>query len=124
MGKKKSILLIEREINLINGLRSILEKEGYEIISAYEYYNLKGLPQGQKPDLAIIDIAIPKEMGLNILRKTKEVFPKLPIIAMSVYSKSFSKKELARLGAEEFIAKPFDVGYLKERIAKLIEDKN
>lgn len=116
-------MLIEREINLINGLRSILEKEGYEIISAYEYYNLKGLPQGQKLDLAIIDIAIPKEMGLNILRKTKEVFPKLPIIAMSVYSKSFSKKELARLGAEEFIAKPFDVEYLKERIAKLIGNK-
>ena len=123
MTKKKTILIIEQETNLINGLKSILEKGDYEVVSIFNYYFLGELFKDKAPDLAIININIPKELGLNILRKTKETFPSLPIIAMSVYSNSFSKKELNRLGADDFIAKPFDVKYLKERIEVLIGKK-
>jgi DNA-binding response OmpR family regulator len=123
MTKKKTILIIEQETNLANGLRSILEKEGYEVISTFNSYCLNELFKDKAPDLAIININIPKELGLNILRKTKETFPSLPIIAMSVYSHSFTKKELNRLGADDFIAKPFDVKYLKGHIEELIGKK-
>lgn len=123
MTKKRTILIIEQETNLANGLKSILEKEGYEVVSTFNYYLLSELFKDRAPDLAIININIPKELGLNILRKTKETFPSLPIIAMSVYSHSFSKKELSRLGADDFVAKPFEVGHLKERIEELINHK-
>lgn len=121
--RKKIILVIEQEINLANGLKSILEKEGYEVVSVFGSYHLKELFQSQKPDLAIIDLYIPRPLGLNILRKTKGLSPRLPIIAMTVYTNSFNKRELSRLGADDFIAKPFDVRYLKERIEALIGRK-
>jgi DNA-binding response OmpR family regulator len=79
----------------------------------------KELCQDAMPDLAIININVTKAFGFNILRKTKETFPKLPIIAVSVCGNSFSRNELDRLGADDFIAKPFDVNYLKSRIEKL-----
>ena len=120
MNKPKTILIIEQEVNVANGLKSILEKDGYKVISAFGYYYIKGLLKNKEPDLAIININIPKELGLNILRRTKESFPRLPIIAMSVYSNSFSKKELERLGADDFIAKPFDIKCFKKRIEELI----
>lgn len=124
MNQKKTILIIEQESNVANGLKRILEKEGYNVVSLYSTHYLKELCQDAIPDLAIININVPKEFGLNILRKTKETFPKLPIVAVSIYSTSFSKNEVARLGADDFIAKPFDVDYLKKRIEKLVGANN
>lgn len=120
MNRKKTILILEQEYNVANGLKSILVKEGYNAVLRYNYYHIKEFFQKQKPDLVIINISVSKEFGLNILRKTKKSFPALPIIAMSVYSNSLSRNELARFGADDFIAKPFDVEYLKSRIEELV----
>lgn len=123
MTRNKTILIIEREINLTNGLKSILEKEGYKVVPVYSQHYLEEQFRHQPPDLAIIDINIPKEIGLNILRKMKEYLPSLPIIAMTVYSNSLNRKEIERLGASDFIAKPFDVEYLKKKIEELSESR-
>jgi len=123
MENKKTILIIEQDTNIANGLKSILEKEDYAVESVFNYYHFKELCKDNKPDLAIINIYIPKEVGLNILHKIKESFPKLPIIAMSIYSNSFTKKELSRLGADDFIAKPFDMKYVTEKVEELILHK-
>jgi len=118
--KKKTILIIGQETNLANGLKAILEKENYQAVSAYSPYAIKDILEDKKPDLVIINIGVPKELGLNILRKTKENFPCAPIIVMSVYSRSFSDRELKRIGADDFFAKPFDIKFLKKRIPELI----
>jgi DNA-binding NtrC family response regulator len=119
MNQKKTILIIEQDGNFANGLKRILEKEGYNAVSLYSSHYIRELCQDGIPALAIINISVSKEFGLNILRRTKETFPKLPIVAVSVYSNSFSRSELARLGVDDFIAKPFDVNYLKRQIEKL-----
>ena len=123
MTRKKTILIIGQELNIANGLKAILKKEDYQAFSTYSYYAIKDILEDKEPDLVIINIGIPKELGLNILRKTKESFPCAPILVMSVYGSSFSSKELKRLGADDFIAKPFDVKYLKEKIEELVEHK-
>src|SRR3989338_5886130 len=96
-------------------------KEDYSVVSAYTSRYLKEIFKENVPDLAIININLPKEFGLNILRKTKELFPKIPVIAMSVNSNSLSANELKRLGASEFITKPFDVEGLKSKIGRLFK---
>jgi two-component system NtrC family response regulator len=123
MDAKKTILIIEQECNLVNGLRRMLEKEGYDVVSIFNHYHLEEIFCDKKPDLAIINISSPKEFGLNILRKTKEAFPSLPIIAMTVYTNTLNRRELNRLGASDFIGKPFDVECLKGRIEELIDNK-
>ena len=124
MVRNRTILVIEQETSIAAGLKSILEKEGYSVISTYNSQRLKEVSSDGKPDLAIIDIKLPREFGLNILRKIKELFPKMPIIAMSVYSNSLSVNELRRLGASEFITKPFDVERLKAKIGQLLKRKS
>ena len=123
MVEKKTILIIEQECNLVNGLRRMLEKEGYCVVSIFNHYHLKEMFNDKKPDLAMININSPKEFGLNILRKTKETFPSLPIIAMTVYTNTLNRKEVNRLGASDFIGKPFDMEDLNKRIGKLIDNK-
>jgi len=124
MVRDRTILVIEQETNIAEGLKSILEKEGYSVVSAYTSRHLKEIFKEHGPDLTIININLPKEFGLNILRKTKELFPKIPVIAMSVHSNSLSANELKRMGASEFITKPFDVESLKSKIGKLLKRKD
>lgn len=119
-GAGKAILVIEQEANIGKGIKSILEKEGYFVVLTCSAYHLKEIFLETKPDLAIISISLPREPGLNVLRKVKELFPKIPVIAMSVYSNSLNANELKRFGASEFIAKPFDVERLKLKISRLI----
>jgi len=119
MVRNRTILLVDQETSIAEGLKSILEKEGYSVISVYTSRHLKEIFRERGPDLAIININLPKKFGLNILRKTKELFPKIPLIAMSGYSNSLSANELKRLGASEFITKPFNVESLKSKIGQL-----
>lgn len=121
MVRNRTILVIEQEINIAERLKSLLEKEDYLVISAYTSRHLKEIFKDHGPDLAIININLPKAFGLNILRKTKELFPKIPVIAMSVSSNSLSANELKRLGANEFITKPFDAERLKSKIGQLLK---
>lgn len=121
MVRNRTILVIEQETNIAERLKSLLEKEGYLVISAYTSRHLKEIFKDHGPDLAIININLPKVFGLNILRKTKELFPKTPVIAMSVSSNSLSANELKRLGASEFITKPFDAERLKSKIGQLLK---
>jgi len=121
MVRNRTILIIEQEPNIAEGLKSTLEKEGYSVVSTYSSKYLKETLSGRSPDLAIININLPKEFGLNILRKAKELFPKIPVIAMSAYSNSLSANELKRLGASEFITKPFDVENSKLKIEQLLK---
>ena len=120
MKERKTILIIEQEVNLANGLRAILENEGYAIVCAFEHSRLQELFRAHSLDLAIINIYTPKELGLNIVRNMRQHFPSLPIVAMTVYSNSFTKGELRDFGVNEFISKPFEVDCLKEMIERLL----
>ncbi len=118
--QKKTILILEQEFNVANGLKSILEKEGYGVFTDFVFLYPDERKDTFKPDLIIININVPKELGLNILRKARDNFPGIPLIAMTVYSRSFSKNEISRLGVDDFIAKPFEIEDLKKRIEELI----
>lgn len=120
MRGKKVILIIEQELNLANVLKAILEKEGYEVAAGAHYLPSGNAYSDKVPDLVILDIYMPQEFGLNILRKVKSDYPSLPVIAMSVYSHSFNRDEIKRFGGDDFIVKPFDVEYLKKMIEELL----
>lgn len=121
MVRNRTILVIEQETSIAEGLKSILEKEGYSVISVFTSRHLKEIFKEHGADLVIININLPKKFGLNILHKTKELFPKIPVIAMSVHSNSLSANELKRIGASEFIARPFDAESLKAKIGQLLK---
>ncbi len=121
--KKKTILILEQEFNLANGLKAMLEKDGYGVLTDFNMLHPDELREASNPDLIIININVPKTFGLNILRKAKDNFPGIPLVAMSVYSRSFSKNEISRLGVDDFITKPFEIEYLKKRIEELMVRK-
>lgn len=119
----RKILIADDEPNMIWALKKALAKEGYEIISANNgeeaVDNLK-----EDPDLIIMDLKMPKMNGLEALRKIKEINPKIPVIMITAHGTTDTAVEAMKIGALDYISKPFDIDELRVVIKKALEYKS
>ena len=83
-------------------------------IEAMEYFKNEKNPF----DLIIMDIRMPQMNGYEATRRIKEVNPHVPVIALTAYAHYQGKVECFTAGCDEFIAKPFDIGFLLNTIQK------
>lgn len=102
------ILIIEDDRTINGLLRNIIEKSGYAADSAYN--GADGLAMGLRLEysLILLDLMLPEKSGEEImreLRRTRET----PIIVLSAKSETRDRVELLRLGADDYITKPFDI---------------
>ena len=96
-------------------------------------YNAKGfaLPsefyrefENTKPDLILLDIMLPEEDGLSILRKIRNSSPDMPIIMLTAKGSEFDKVTGLDMGADDYIAKPFGMTELISRVRALLRRSN
>ncbi len=123
-----SILIIDDDINLGSVLREELIELGY--FSYYSESAEKGMDvllSGKKIDLVLLDLKMPDKDGFYVLNKIKENNIKAKIIVLTAYADVKSAIDSARLGASDFIAKPYDLDELIITIRKVLqkeEDEN
>lgn len=112
----RKILIIEDEKGISEPVKMRLECEGYEVINAYD--GLDGLDKAKKikPDLVLLDLFMPVMHGYEVCRKLKEVdgLKDMPIILFSAVHEHI--KEAKYIGAVDFVAKPFDLMELVDKI--------
>lgn len=122
MGDK--ILAIDDNPKLIKMLRLCLERQGYEVMAAYN--GSEGLRkfQDNHPDLVILDIMMPDMDGWEICRSLREMSPNVPILILSVLKEKANVVRGLALGADGFVAKPFRPGELVARIQALLRRAN
>ncbi len=119
----RKILIADDEPNMIWALKKALSKEEYEIISADNGEEaVEGL--AEEPDLIIMDLKMPKMNGLEALRKIKEINPKIPVIMITAHGTTDTAVEAMKIGALDYISKPFDIDELKVVIKKALEYKS
>ncbi|MFH2137844.1 MAG: response regulator [Candidatus Omnitrophota bacterium] len=119
----KTIMVVEREVNSSKWLKAVFGKQGYNIVPVYSYSCFQRLKK-ISPDVAMIDITIPNEYGFYVLRKIKEIFLSLPLIAIDSNENPLNKKELERLGARGVVTKPLDLVSLRKMIDTLCGSNN
>lgn len=118
----KKILIIEDEKNIMLVYSRLLDKEGYEVLTAED--GLKGLELAQEklPDLILLDLVLPKLDGFKILSTLKEddETRKIPVIIISARSDKESIETTLKAGAENFLVKPIQKEELLEQVNKYI----
>ena len=121
---KGRILIIEDEKSLREVLRILLEEEGYEISTASN--GLEGMDYLKNDifDLVITDIKMPKADGFEVLKKVKELSPSTIVIMMTAFGTTESTIEAMKMGAYDYIHKPFKIDEVRLVIQKAFEKKN
>jgi two-component system KDP operon response regulator KdpE len=110
-----TILIVEDEPEIRRFLRSSLGAEGYRVVEA-ENARRGAIDAGtHKPDLAIVDLALPDLDGKELIRQIRG-WSSMPIVVLSARNQERSKIDALDAGADDYITKPFGVGELLARV--------
>ncbi len=110
---KARILIVDDEASLLEFLHLLFEEEGYSVCPAGSVKQARQRITEDNFDLVLCDILMPDGNGLELLREIKEVSPSTAVIMMTAYTSTKSAIEAMKLGAYNYLSKPFDVEELK-----------
>lgn len=102
-----SILIADDESDIIELLKLYLEHEGWTILSAQDGLHAWSILESKTVDLAILDVMMPKLDGFSLLKRIRQNM-KIPVIMLSAKSEDQDKILGLGLGADDYIAKPFN----------------
>lgn len=114
----RKLLLVDDETGIRNLLNRVLSKEGYDLREAENGDEAIALAKEDEPDLVLCDIKMPGKDGIQVLEELKQINPDIEVIMLTAYSTVESAVQAMKLGAVDYIKKPFDVDELKVIIRK------
>lgn len=114
------VLLIEDEEGLILTLTDRLESEGYEVVSVSDGKAGFTAAQDQSFDLIILDVMLPKKNGYDIARDLRQMGVFTPILMLTAKGETIDKVLGLKLGADDYLTKPFEVIELLARVEALL----
>ncbi len=111
---RQVVLIIDDEVDVHYSFRRLLEKEPLDILSAES--GDEGIKMARKanPDLIVMDIRMGQQNGLDTLKELRQINPKQVVIMMTAYGTSQTAIEAMKLGAYDYVLKPFDIPHLKD----------
>ena len=117
----ESILIIDDEVLTLNNLKRALAKEGYEILLADS--GETGLEAFKKhhPNLVLLDVMLPGIDGITVLKNIKETDAQTVVIMITAYEILEKAVEAMKLGAYDYLLKPFKINDLKTTVTRALE---
>ena len=112
---KEKILVVDDEKEIAELVRDYLEAAGYQVILAFDGQEAIECWQKHKPDMAILDIMLPKINGMEVCRSIRREC-NIPILMLSAKKSDEDKVQGLGLGADDYITKPFSP---KEMVARV-----
>lgn len=117
----KKILLVEDEPAIVEGLKTLLLAEHFEIETAGDGEAGLSLALSFKPDMILLDIMLPKLNGLNLLQKLRnEERMTIPVIMLTSRKEEIDKIMGLEFGADDYITKPFSARELVARVKAVL----
>ena len=120
--RRRYILLVDDEQEIIDVLREYLEKN-YEVASALEGAAALDLVRAKRPDLILLDYAMPGINGVDVLKAVKDIDSTIPVIIITANPDNAIAAEVLRRGAFSFFPKPFDLRYLDHLTAAALSER-
>src|SRR5437870_6312629 len=118
MADTKTILVVDDDTELSDGLRTVLEKQGYRVLQARDGQQGKQVIYQQRPDLVILDMMMPRMGGYPVLEHFRDKKDAPPIIMITANEGSRHKAYAEYLGVIDYIRKPFAMERLLEAVQK------
>jgi CheY-like chemotaxis protein len=116
------ILVVEDEINTSELLRRYFEIVGYKVVNAHQGKEALEMAREHQPEVIILDIMLPDMNGYEVCKKLRsdEETSRIPIVFLTTKDERSDRLEGLRLGADDYLSKPFDVEELRLRVHNII----
>jgi two-component system, OmpR family, response regulator ChvI len=115
-----NIALVDDDKNILESVTMLLEQEGYQIRSFSDPAAALTALTTTAPDLAILDIKMPRMDGLELLRRLRQGSPDLPVIFLTSKDEEIDELMGLNAGADDYIRKPFSQRLLLERVRAVL----
>ncbi len=109
MVEKNKVLIVDDEATLRNVLSQELESEGYDVLCACDGDEALELLKKKTFDIILLDIKMPRVSGFEVLKFIKSKMPQVKVIMLTAFADLKNAIESKKLGAEDFISKPYDL---------------
>ena len=117
---RQRILTIEDDPAIRRGVVDVLEFEGYAILEADRGDTGLEMALGRTYDLLLLDLVLPGLAGLEILKQVRDLRPTLPVIILSARGEEADRIAGLKLGADDYVVKPFSVKELVARVQAVL----
>ena len=114
------VLIVEDEEELLFGLQDRLESEGYEVVGARDGVEAIQRAGSQAFHCVVLDITLPRKDGFEVCRELRQKHDATPILMLTARREVASRVRGLRLGADDYLVKPFAIAELVARVQALI----
>jgi DNA-binding NtrC family response regulator len=122
-GSIPRILVVDDEIGICRSCVKILAKEGYRVDYALNGYDALKWLDREPADLIITDLKMSSMGGMEVLRRVKESLPESPVIVITGYATVSSAVEVMRMGAFDYLPKPFTPEELRSGVRRALAER-
>ena len=119
-----TVLVVDDDPMIRSYLDTLLSEDGYEVLSAATGGDGLALVETQPVDVVILDLMLPDTDGLSVLEKARELEPGVPVILLTAHGAVSSAVKAMKLGAYDYITKPFDNSKLKLTVRRALDELN
>ncbi len=113
LTEMKKILVVDDDRNILRLIQAYLERDEYRIYNATDGKECFDMIEKEMPDVVLLDLRIPGMDGIAVMERIRKFYPQIPIVMMSAHGTIESAVESMRVGAYDFVTKPFDSNRLK-----------
>jgi two-component system, NtrC family, response regulator AtoC len=119
---KPVLLVVDDEVSVLTLIRRFAEREGFEVITCTDGRQALEIAESRRPDLVMVDLRMPDVAGLEIVRALRDADAKAMIVLMTGYGSIDSAVEAVKLGAADYLTKPFDLERLRHTFSTVREE--
>lgn len=120
MSQTPRVLVVEDDRSLREGLAMNLRRQGYEVLLAADGDEGMAMAFDERADIIILDIMMPGFSGLDILDELRSRKVAVPVLVLSARGRLEQRVQGLKLGADDYLPKPFDLGELLARVEALL----
>jgi two-component system cell cycle response regulator DivK len=124
-GLPKKVLVVDDNQDSRELVVKVLKNKGYEMIEATDGEEAIEKAVGERPDLILLDISIPKLDGYEVTRrlKSREEFKETPIVALTAHAMKGDRAKALEAGCEGYISKPINIRELPAQVKSFIKGR-
>ncbi|MGH1485495.1 MAG: sigma-54-dependent transcriptional regulator [Cellvibrionaceae bacterium] len=116
-------LIIDDEVKLAKSLSFTLNQANINCLEAYDGASGFKLADNERPDIILLDVRLPDFSGLDVLKRIRTTLPETPVIMISAYGDTKDAVSAMKIGASDYLTKPFDVDELILLVRETISRK-